>query len=132
MNPSLIGAFCFAGFALAVVVASTDAVAITATMAATLNNRFFDIVRPFRYTDLTADQLGPLRRRLRSPAVAAEVRMCGIVPPRGESSYRLLTHHLPRSARRSACRSPSSARALRPCGHRAARLRDRRPPARDP
>jgi hypothetical protein len=57
MNPSLTVALCFAGFALAVVVASTDAVAITARMAAPLNSRFFDIVRPFRYTDLTADRL---------------------------------------------------------------------------
>jgi hypothetical protein len=63
----LIGAFCLAGLALAVVVASTDATAIAARMAAPLNSRFFDIVRPFRYTDLTADQ--PIRSDVASAAL---------------------------------------------------------------
>jgi hypothetical protein len=67
MNPSLMGAFCFAGFALAVtVIASSDA-AMTATMAAPPTSRFFDIVRPFRYTDLTADQ--PIRSDVASAAL---------------------------------------------------------------
>ena len=47
-------------------VASNDA-AMTATTAAPLTSRFFDIVRPFRYTDLTADQ--PIRSDVASAAL---------------------------------------------------------------
>jgi hypothetical protein len=67
MNPSLIGAVCFAGFALTVTVIASNDAAMTATMAAPLTSRFFDIVRPFRYTDLTADQ--PIRSDVASAAL---------------------------------------------------------------
>jgi hypothetical protein len=68
MNPSLIVALWCAGFALAVtVIASTEA-ATTAATTAPLNSRFFDIVRPFRYTDLTAD------RSIRSDVASAALQ----------------------------------------------------------
>ena len=69
MNPSLTVSLWCAGLALAVtVVASIDA-ATTAAMAAPLNSRFFDIVRPFRYTDLTAD-----RHSIRSDVASAALQ----------------------------------------------------------
>src|SRR3954468_8923114 len=73
MKPSLTVSSCFAGRALAPS-ASTDAAATTVRRTAPPNSRFFDIVRPFsRHTDLTRTGFDSPGRRLRSPAVAAEV-----------------------------------------------------------
>src|SRR6478752_7108964 len=77
MKPSLTVSSCFAGRALAVS-ASTDAAASTLTKTAPPNSRFFDIVCPFsRHTDLTRIAFDPPGRRLRGPAVAAEVSAFG-------------------------------------------------------